>query len=121
LIAENKPDGERPKNVVYGDNDGQERQNNYGPNIIDYLEIRQRALHDFSDRVPGKHIDIFPENVGGLLGYTHIGDVKMGRREDLIGDHETDIHECIHTTDEYETRILASWIMSKEKNDNYVR
>jgi len=39
----------------------------------------------------------------------------MGRRADLTGQtaRMVDIHESIHTPDEYETRVLTSWIMEK--------
>ena len=82
-----------------------------------YLNRRHEALHDFSDRVPGKHVDILPASVmGGILGFTYLGQDRMTLRDDLIGDKKmVDIHESIHTPDEYETRILTSWIMSKER------
>jgi len=84
-----------------------------------YLDRRIEAMHDFSDRVPGKHLHTFPVSGNeGLYGFTFLGDVHAWRREDLIGSKkgkETDIHECIHTPNEYETRILTSWIMSRER------
>lgn len=84
-----------------------------------YLDRRIEAMHDFSDRVPGKHLHTFPVSGNeGLYGFTYLGDVHAWRRDDLIGSKkgkETDIHECIHTPNEYETRILTTWIMSKER------
>lgn len=83
-----------------------------------YLGRRAEAMHDFSDRVPGKHLNTFPSSGNeGLYGFTFLGDVHAWRRDDLTGSKrgkETDIHECIHTSDEYETRVLTSWIMAKE-------
>ena len=75
-------------------------------------------MHDFSDRVPGKFVNVFPESVmGGVLGFTYLGENFMGLRADLAGKMKkmVDIHESIHTPDEYETRILTDWIMMKQR------
>lgn len=87
--------------------------------IISYLKSFERAKNDFSDRVPGKFVHIFPASyMGGVLGFTYLGDTFMGLRDDLTGETKkmVDIHESIHTNDEYETRIITDWIMSEEKN-----
>ena len=57
--------------------------------------------------------------MGGILGYTYLGESFMARRDDLTGStaRMVDIHESIHTPDEYETRILTDWIMEKPKMD----
>ena len=106
-------------NVVYLDGYRQKRQNNdYESTIGTYLNRRQQALHDFSDRVPGKWVDVFPANMmGSVLGFTYLGQGYMALRDDLIGKTKkmVDIHESIHTPDEYETRILTDWIMSKPR------
>ena len=71
-----------------------------------------------SNRVPLKWLNILPESVmGGVLGFTYLGENFMGRRADLTGStaRMVDIHESIHTPDEYETRILTSWIMEKAR------
>ena len=83
-----------------------------------YLDRRIEAMHDFSDRVPGKHLHTFPISGNeGLYGFTFLGDVHAWRREDLFGDlaKMVDIHECIHTPNEYETRRITDAIMSKER------
>jgi len=129
LVAEIYPDKiepihERLTNVVYGENPQEGILDNYGPNIIDYLERRQQELGDFSGRVPGKHLNTFPSSGNDdLFGFTYLGDNRAWRRDDLSGEfaHEVDIHECIHTPDEYETRVLTSWIMDLKRKDNYVR
>ena len=80
-------------------------------------------MHNFEDRVPGKHVNVFPESImGGVLGFTYLGENFMGLRADLTGrlKNMVDIHESIHTPDEYETRILTDWIMSKPKG-KYVK
>ncbi len=83
----------------------------------DYSTQRNERLQDFSNRVD-KTLHLLPKSImGGVLGYTFLGENFMARRDDLIGDmaRMVDIHEAIHTNDEYETRILTSWIMSREK------
>jgi len=103
--------------LIYENNYEEERLSvSYKSTIGTYLNRRHQALHDFSDRVPGKHVNVFPESVmGGILGFTYIGENFIGLRADLIGDTKkmVDIHESIHTPDEYETRVLTDWIMSK--------
>ena len=103
--------------LVYENDYGKERLSiHYKSAIGAYLDRRQQALNDFSDRVPGKHVDIFPANMmGSVLGFTYLGQGYMALRDDLIGKTKkmVDIHESIHTPDEYETRVLTEWIMSK--------
>jgi len=105
--------------IAYEDNYEQERLTiNYKSAIRAYLDKREQALTDFSDRVPGKNVHIFSESqMPGVLGFTYLGDNYMALRADLTGDLKkmVDIHESIHTPDEYETRVLTDWIMSKEK------
>ncbi|MCH8004204.1 MAG: hypothetical protein IH934_06265 [Nanoarchaeota archaeon] len=104
--------------LIYENNYEQERLSiNYKSTIGTYLKRRQDALHDFTDRVPGKNLETFPVSGNeGIYGYTFLGDIKVWRRDDLSGKFAkmVDIHECIHTPDEYETRILTDWIMSKQ-------
>lgn len=90
----------------------------YGYNI-GYLQKHIEGKNDFTERVPLKWLNILPETMmGGVLGFTYIGDPSMGRRADLTGQtaRMVDIHESIHTPDEYETVCLTRWIMSKEKS-----
>ena len=70
-----------------------------------------------SQRVPLKWLNIFPSSgAGGLLGFTYLGDNSIHLREGLIGQKRmVDIHESIHTPDEYETRVLTDWIMEKPR------
>ena len=105
--------------ISYEDSYEEERLSiNYKSAIGAYLNKRQQAMHDFSDRVPGKFVNVFPESImGGVLGFTYLGENFMGLRADLTGSLKkmVDIHESIHTPDEYETRILTDWIMMKQR------
>lgn len=81
-----------------------------------YMQQHIRSKEDMTNMVPLKWLNIHPETImGGVLGFTYIGDPSMGRRADLTGKmaRMVDIHESIHTPDEYETRVLTSWIMEK--------
>ncbi len=74
--------------------------------------------NDCTQRVLLKNLHLKPKNLmGGVLGYTFLGENFMARRDDLIGSlkEEVDIHESIHTDHEYETRVLTWWIMEKAK------
>lgn len=88
----------------------------YGKILKDYMQLHLQSKEDMASRVPLKWLNIHPETtMGGVLGFTYIGDPSMGRRADLTGQtaRMVDIHESIHTPDEYETRVLTSWIMEK--------
>lgn len=85
----------------------------------DYLQQREEMLADWSLRVPGKHVSRLPVTMmGGILGFTYLGAGQMTLRDDLVGERsrEVDVHESIHTPDEYETRVLTRWILTKEPN-----
>lgn len=116
---ENKTQDNYSISLVYENNYEEERLSiNYKSTIGAYLNRRQEALHNFEDRVPGKHVDVLPASVmGGILGFTYLGQDRMTLRDDLIGETKkmVDIHESIHTPDEYETRILTDWIMEKPR------
>ncbi len=116
--SDTKVKEEALKSLVYLDKYQQERLSDvYTLAISAYLDRRIEALQDFTDRVPGKHLDSKPKSVmGGILGFTYEGDNRATRRDDLTGSiaEMVDIHECIHTPNEYETRLLTAWIMAKE-------
>ena len=105
--------------INYEDRYGEERISiTYREQLSKYLRNHIRSKEDMSERVPLKWVNIHPETtMGGILGFTYIGDTSMGRRADLTGKtaRMVDIHESIHTPDEYETRVLTSWIMEKTK------
>ena len=116
LVDKNKINGNNHENLAYVDNYQQEREGIiYSSAISAYLDRRLESMHDFTDRVPGKNLETFPVSGNeGLYGYTFLGDIKAWRRDDLSGNFAkmVDIHESIHTPDEYETRILTDWIMT---------
>ncbi len=107
-------------NISYEDNYAEERLTiTHKQQLKNYLQKHIQEKEDMSSRVPLKWLNILPETMmGGVLGFTYIGDHSMGRRADLTGStaRMVDIHESIHTPDEYETRCLTQWIMSKERS-----
>ena len=95
----------------------------YSHQLKGYMKEHIKSKEDMTNRVPLKWLNILPENImEGVLGFTYLGENFMGRRADLTGKtaRMVDIHESIHTPDEYETRILTSWIMDKMRS-RYVR
>ena len=104
-----------PKNLIHLYQENRLRSD-YNRQLDIYLEQLIKSKEDMSERVPLKWVNIFPESMmGGVLGFTYVGDNSMGRRADLVGStaRMVDIHESIHTPDEYETRVLTSLIMKK--------
>lgn len=86
-------------------------------NLRDYPSERENALQDFTNRLD-KTLHIMPKSLmGGVLGYTYLGENFMARREDLSGSKAlmVDVHEAIHTDNEYETRVLTDWILMRER------
>ena len=95
----------------------------YKQQLKNYIQKHIDEKENMSNRVPLKWLNILPEtSMGCVLGFTYFGDPSMGRRADLTGKtaRMVDIHESIHTPDEYETRVLTSWIMEKVKG-RYMR
>ncbi len=115
------PDKVRPYSVVitYEDNYAEERLKiSYKQQLKSYMKQHMQEKEDMTNRVPLKWLNILPETImGGVLGFTYLGENFMGRRADLVGKtaRMVDIHESIHTPDEYETRVLTSWIMEKAR------
>lgn len=105
--------------LYYESNYAEERLSiTYKRQIKNYLQQHIESKQDTSNMVPLKWLNILPETMmGGVLGFTYLGENFMGRRADLTGKtaRMVDIHESIHTPDEYETRVLTSWIMEKVK------
>jgi hypothetical protein len=106
--------------ISYEDKYGEERLTmTYRQQLKNYLKKHIENREDMTNMVPLKWLNILPESMmGGILGFTYLGENFMGRRADLTGKtaRMVDIHESIHTPDEYETRILTGWIMSKERS-----
>ena len=111
----------KPASIIY--NSGKHDKNYvdefYKRNLREYMQRHIEAKEDMANRVPLKWLNIMPESMmGGVLGFTYLGENSMGRRADLTGKtaRMVDIHESIHTPDEYETRVLTSWIMEKARS-----
>ena len=110
--------------INYEDNYAEERLTiTYKQQLKNYIKKHVEDKEDMTNRVPLKWLNILPETMmGGVLGFTYLGENFMGRRADLTGKtaRMVDIHESIHTPDEYETRVLTSWIMEKTRS-KYVK
>lgn len=110
--------------ITYVDNYAEERLAiTYKQQVRNYLNKHIQSKEDMTNMVPLKWLNILPESMmGGVLGFTYLGENFMGRRADLTGStaRMVDIHESIHTPDEYETRVLTSWIMEKIR-PKYIR
>lgn len=110
--------------ITYKDRYVEERLTiTYKQQLRNYMKRHIEDKEDTTNRVPLKWLDILPETMmGDVLGFTYLGENFMGRRADLTGKtaRMVDIHESIHTPDEYETRVLTSWIMERVKN-RYVK
>ena len=80
----------------------------------DYQNDIARAKVDFTNRVD-KFLEVFQANVfPGLRGFTYLGMGKMWRRDIDPEPELVDVHEAIHTPDEYETRILTTWMLDRK-------
>lgn len=80
-----------------------------------YLQHFRQDCQDPTRLLPATSQRSFPRNgFEWLCGFTYRGTGIINIREDLQGEQrmETQIHESIHTPDEYETRRLTEWIMS---------
>lgn len=85
-----------------------------------YLRELENKRKDFTNNVPAKDVHKFPVSMmGGVLGFTYLGDSFIGIRDDLndYESHEVEIHEAIHTPDEYETRQIVRWML--DNNTKY--
>ncbi|MBI3033389.1 hypothetical protein HYY69_08000 [Candidatus Woesearchaeota archaeon] len=89
----------------------------YNLSLQEYQEQRRDDIADTTRFLPVKH-RIFEQMPEGLFGYTFIGSDKVYINQSLVGGRkeETIVHESIHTPDEYETRVITSWILHKETN-----
>ncbi len=118
IIKEKEVKDKRPYElkITYESNKREERlEVKY--NLRDYPAEREQALQDFTGKVD-KTLHIFPKSLmGGVLGFTYLGENFMGRRDDLVDSKAlmVDVHEAIHTNDEYETRVLTDWMLTRER------
>jgi len=83
-----------------------------------YLLDLEKSKVDFTNRIPDKVIE--KERLPwGFYGYTYLGHNKawLNERLDETPDkkYNTDLHEVIHTENEYETRVLTDWMLDTNK------
>jgi len=81
-----------------------------------YEQRRDQALQDFTNLVPDKIVDIQSLPLG-LYGFTYLNTNYMAISETISfhKQRETMVHEAIHTQDEYETRQITAWMLSKDQ------
>ena len=118
ILESSKPKKSNIISVYNPDPNKNYSQESYSKILEEYMRQHIESKEDMSSRVSLKWLNILPESMmGGVLGFTYLGENFMGRRADLTGKtaRMVDIHESIHTPDEYETRVLTSWIMEKVK------
>jgi len=81
-----------------------------------YLQRFMQHRTDVTRFIPNQGMKKFPKSGNeGLYGWTYKNkDGAIRIRDDLMGamKMEVDIHESIHTPDEYETRVITWWIMA---------
>ncbi len=85
-----------------------------------YRSQRRFQIRDTTKHAPFKNVEKLPVNLmGGILGYTMIPWDRMVIRSDISGEllREVELHESIHTPDEYETRVITRWML--EDSDDY--
>lgn len=80
-----------------------------------YLERWLMDRNDFSRNIPLKSVEFDSHLLqAGIYGMTYLASSHTTRDRFLMPEkaRETDVHECIHTDWEYETRLLTQWILS---------
>lgn len=93
---------------------------NYFSFVKDYFKDFLRKKQDFTNNIPNKKLVIEPKSIlGGILGWTILGWDVMGKRSDMNFSYMNtyvEVHEGIHTDDEYETRVISDWMLSYDSN-----
>jgi len=83
-----------------------------------YLLQQLMQRKDFTSKVPPKTLERWPKAWMGhdVWGLTVLGWGWMVVRDDLNPEksYETQVHEAIHTPDEYETRVITRWMLDTE-------
>ena len=88
---------------------------------IHYLLWHERCKGDFTNRIDKRveKVELPP----WYYGYTYLGGDTMWINKDLDykpeEKRETEVHEAIHTDDEYETRVISR-DMIKEESDEVI-
>ncbi|MBN1156776.1 hypothetical protein JXA85_04110 [Candidatus Woesearchaeota archaeon] len=90
--------------------------------LTPYFVLMQESRKDTTRFAESKRLEVQPKAfMPGVLGYTILGWRYQVLRDDLIGEKKemVDLHESIHTNDEYETRVLTSWMLGDFDEDKY--
>jgi len=122
---ENKIDDSLINNILFNLVKEQQipKKINYKVPLVNYSEKTKTAVRDFTNNIPLKKTEILPKSLAGsgFYGYTILGWNYMVRIRDLHPDkaYETDVHELVHTDDEYETRVIVRWMLSGDKEEKY--
>ena len=92
----------------------------YDTHLKDYKEKQLEDKLDFTNLIPMKRLEFFNNSHTdyNLLGFTYLfGDyVAIADNLSEKKKREVDIHEHIHTEDEYETRVLTWWHLDNKPN-----
>jgi len=90
---------------------------------IEYLVRNERLKQDHTNK-----IDKMVEKVRlkwGFFGYTYLGEGKMWINESLDYTpelkREVEVHEAIHTNDEYETRLISRDMVKREQREDILK
>ena len=91
---------------------------------INYKVRFERAKQDHTNKIPDKKLE--KERLPwGFYGYTYLGHNKMWLNELLDQTpalkRETDVHEAIHTNDEYETRVISRDMIKEEPIERIIK
>ncbi len=81
-----------------------------------YMQKLEESRQDFTNLAPNKWVEKMPLSPG-FYGFTYLGEQWMGVNDNLLPaqNFKTQLHEAIHTDNEYETRLITDWMLSREK------
>lgn len=91
---------------------------------INYIVRNERMKQDHTNKVPHKVMEK-EQLPWGFYGYTYLGHNKM-RLNTLLDQtpqlkREKDVHEAIHTPDEYETRVVSRDMVKEEPREDIIK
>lgn len=93
----------------------------YAKTAVNPTHIYTRARRDFTVHVPEKRMQMM-KLPPGFYGFTYLGHDFMAINDNLSPErnYETQVHEAIHTPDEYETRAITAWMLQEKDDDPYL-
>jgi hypothetical protein len=94
------------------------------PTAREYRKDFARCFSDFTHLIPNKRLEKRqPSHMDGAYGFTYSPSALdyMCLDNSLFGKfkEEVDVHESIHTEDEYETRVLSRWMIDDKEKERY--